>query len=145
MNVRWLAAVLVAMTVGSVASAQDAPKGEAGIKGKWTAKVGPNQDIPIVVDFQDGGKVEISVEAGDGQTIAISGKYKTDEAKSPKTIDFLDFMSPDGESTPDNLGIYEIKDGKLRVCTGGPGNERPTEFLPGEEGGRGTVEFTRVK
>ncbi len=122
----------------------DAKSDIAKIKGKWTAKVGPNEDTPVTVEFKDK-EVVVTVEAGDGNEIMINGEYKLDEKATPKRIDLTKFQSPEGETSPDNLGIYELKDDELKICTGGPGAERPTEFSPHEEGGKGTIVLKRVK
>jgi len=43
------------------------------------------------------------------------------------------FRSANGDDLPENLGLYEFVDADtLRVCSGGPGNARPTEFKGGE-------------
>jgi uncharacterized protein (TIGR03067 family) len=53
---------------------------------------------------------------GDGELFIL------DETSNPKRIDF------DDGHTPRILGIYKLEDNRLTVCTGGPGEARPTEF-----------------
>jgi uncharacterized protein (TIGR03067 family) len=136
--------LLTAALVLLIPAAAPAADDKADIQGKWTAKVGPNEDVPIVVEFKDKA-ILVTVMADDNQEIKFEGEYKLDDAKNPKQIDLVNFTSPEGERTEDNLGIYELKGDELRICTGGPGQARPTEFLPHEEGGRGTVTLRREK
>ena len=141
--------VVVLGVVSAVARADDPKPASAKtdiekFKGKWTGKVGPNQDIPITVEFREK-EVVVSVDAGDGNQVNITGEFKLDEKASPKRIDFVKFQSPEGEAMPDNLGIYELKEDELKVCTGGPGMERPTEFVAMQDGGHGTIVLTRLK
>lgn len=135
---------LLAVAVG----AQDAKQADkadlAKIKGKWSAKVGPNADVPITIEFTDK-QINVTIDAGDGNETVISGEFKIDESKSPKAIDLTGFQSGDGEKMEDNLGIYEINGDEMKICTGGPGQPRPSEFIPMEDNGRGTVVLKRLK
>jgi uncharacterized protein (TIGR03067 family) len=143
MKMRWIISALV--LAASAAPALVRADGDVDkLKGKWSAKVGPDMDVPITIEFKDR-TLEIVVTTGDGQDLMIKGEYKIDETAKPKSIDFLKFTSQDGASVDDNKGIYELTSDTLKICTGGPGNSRPTEFFPAEEGGRGTITFKRVK
>ncbi len=133
----------VVLLGASVATADDAGK----LKGKWNAKVGPNEDIEIVIEFKEKAVV-VTVPDGNGGEIQIDGEYVLDEKATPHKIDFVKFSSPDGQATEDNLGIYEIneKGDEVKICTGGPGNDRPTEFITASDGGgRGTIVLKRLK
>ena len=142
MKMRWMICVLTVALVPALGAAR--PDGDAAkLKGKWSAKVGPNQDIPITIEFKDKA-IEIAVNV-EGQQLTIKGDYKLDEQSKPKGIDFLNFKSDDGNALEDNKGIYDVSGDDLKICTGGPGNSRPTEFFPQEEGGRGTITLKRVK
>jgi len=116
----------------------------AKLKGKWSAKVGPNQDIPLIIEFKEKA-IEVQVMTGDGQDITLKGEFKINDTAKPKSIDLLNLTAGDGNSLGDNKGIYEISGDTLKICTGGPNNDRPTEFFPAEDGGRGTLTFSRVK
>jgi uncharacterized protein (TIGR03067 family) len=70
---------------------------------------------------------------------------KIDEKAKPKTWDWTKFSGPDGQEVPDNPAIYDIDGDSLKICSGGPGNARPTEFKAGEEGPPNLVTLTRLK
>ena len=115
----------------------------AKLQGKWTAKVGPENNIPLVMEIKDK-KLSILVTIPDEGDIKIEGQISIDEKKAPKEIDWVKFTSPNGDDVPDNKGIYEIKGDEWKVCNGGPGNDRPKEFKDEGEQQR-VVTFTRVK
>lgn len=149
-----LPAVVIALALTSSAWAapvddkKDAPalKGDlAKFQGAWTAKVGPNNDVDIVVKF-DGKAVNLKVTTPEGQDIELKGEFALDDAAKPhKTITWTKFTSPTGEDVPDNLGIYSVEDDDtVKTCSGGPGNARPTGFKPGE-GGQQTILLKREK
>lgn len=128
-----LIVALVAMS--SQAAADDAAlKGDlAKLQGKWTAQGGPEKNIPIVVTFK-GHDVSYQVTLKDGTEVNLKGEFKLDEAAKPhKTIDWVKFTGPDGQDVPQNLGIYSFEGDDFKVCNGGPGNERPTEFKEGTD------------
>lgn len=145
---RLFAAIILTATT-SVTFAQDAKKDDAlkgdmaKIQGKWTAMVGPNKDIPLTVEFK-GSEANIVVTLN-GEDRTIKGEFKLDETKSPKQWDWTKFEGPDGQKVDDNLAIYKFEGEKLIVSSGGPGNDRPTEFKAGEGGPPNVVELTKVK
>lgn len=114
-------------------AAADAPKGDlAKFQGKWSAMVGPDKNIPLVVVFK-GNTASLKLTV-DGEERAFEGEIKLDEnAKPHKTIDWVKFKRPNGEDAPENLGIYAFDGKDLKICNGGPGNERPTEFKAGDD------------
>ncbi len=146
---RQLFAAIVIAATASVASAQEKPKADAPkddlakLQGKWSATVGPNKDIPIVFEIKDRTVTLIVTIEGEDRT--ITGELKIDETKSPKHLDWLKFTTPDGQELDDNLAIYKIDGDELTTCSGGPGNERPTEFKEGEGGPPNLTVLKRVK
>ena len=64
----------------------------------------------------------------------LTGRIKLDETKLPKELDFFEFNRPDGQPAEDNLALYELDADTLRICAGGPGNERPEKFEAGKDG-----------
>ena len=130
-------AVLALLAVPAFADEKDKPaKGDlAKFQGTWTTKAGANQEVAVVLSFKEN-TTHVKFTTGDGQTFEIDGEIKlNDSARPHKTIDWVKFKTPQGDDAPDNLGIYEFTDDDtLKVCNGGPSNERPTEFKAGENG-----------
>ena len=105
--------------------------------------VGPDKNIPIVVEFKDNvANILVTAQEGD---LKIKGEIKLDQTKTPKEWDWTKFETPDGRDVKDNLAIYKLDGDKLTMCSGGPGNPRPTEFKDGDGGEPSVIEFTRVK
>ena len=140
-----LALTLAPAAFLAVAADDPTPTGDlAKLQGKWTTKVGPDRDIPVVFDIK-GKKVVIDGEFN-GQAFSLEGELKLDEKATPnKTIDWTKFTGPNGDDIPDNKGIYRIEGDKVTICSGGPGNDRPTEFKAGDEGGPTLSTLTKVK
>ena len=121
------------------------PKGDlAKLQGTWTAKAGPEKNIPISITIK-GSAVSLKVTAPTGDDYTSDGEVKIDEAAKPyKTIDWSKFTGPNGDAIPENLGLYEFVDADtLRVCSGGPGKERPTEFKAGDGGAPSLLTLNR--
>ena len=123
----------------------DPPKGDlAKIQGKWKGMVGDEKNIPVTAVFKDNTvTVHVTIQE---RELDLKGEIKLDETKSPKTWDWTKFKGPNGDEPEDNLAIYKFDgEDKIILCSGGPGNERPTKFEAGENGPPNLVEFTRVK
>ncbi len=125
----------------------DAPKGDlAKFQGKWTTKFGRDREISLAIEIKNE-KVTLSGTAPNGQEFEMKGEVKVnDQAKPHKTLDWVKFTGPEGNDVPDNLAIYELQDADtIKVCGGGPGNERPTEFKDGEGGTPHVLTLKRSK
>ena len=146
---RQALAALILAAAASATYAQDAKKDDAlkgdlgKIQGKWSAMIGPNKDIPLTVEFK--GNAAIIAVTISGEEKTLKAEIKLDESKSPKLWDWTKFEGPDGQKIEDNLGIYKLDGDKLTLCSGGPGNDRPTEFKAGDNSPPNLVELTRVK
>jgi RNA polymerase sigma factor (sigma-70 family) len=84
---------------------------------------------------------EVTATDPDGGTDKLS--IRLDPGKSPKEIDLVALGGPNKGQTA--AGIYQLDDGKLRIClrdSGGPGG-RPKEFVSGP--GQGLITFERAK
>jgi uncharacterized protein (TIGR03067 family) len=124
-----------------------APKGDlAKLQGTWTGKIGPGpeKNIPLTMTVKDK-KVSFTFTTPDGEERELKGEFLLDESAKPhKSIDWVKFARPDGEAAPTNFGIYAFEgNDTLKVCNGGPGNERPTEFKAGEGGPPNLFVLTR--
>ena len=133
----------------ALAAADDkaAAKGDlAKLQGKWTTQIGPEKEINLTVTFADH-KVTASGARPQGDKFEVRGEVRLDEnAKPRKTIDWVKFVDPDGNTIADNLGIYEFTDADtVRICNGGPGKDRPTEFKAGEDAAPSLIVLKRDK
>jgi uncharacterized protein (TIGR03067 family) len=128
------AALLGAVGVAGVRADEPAPKGDlATLQGQWTATFGP-QNIVVVVTIK-GTAATLTFTLPDGQSRESKGAIRVDEnAKPIKTLDWVNFTTRSGEPAPPNLGIYKLSGDSVTICSGGPGNDRPTEFKAGEGG-----------
>jgi uncharacterized protein (TIGR03067 family) len=128
MKANFLLVAAVAALLVAAGQNDDAVKREVkALQGKWVA---------------DDGKGTLTFE-GDKFTIdptkggTIKGTFKVDPTKKPKTIDFTITGGDKKFDGKTSLGIYELKDGKLKWCGGEPGKEdRPTEFNAEVDGKR---------
>jgi uncharacterized protein (TIGR03067 family) len=140
-----LIAVLGPLLVAAADAAE--PKGDlAKFQGKWKTMVGPEKNFPIALLIK-GTTVTVSGSTPDGQDFEVKGEIKLDDAAKPfKTIDWVKFAGPEGNDLPENKGIYELVDGDtIKVCNGGPGKDRPTEFKDGEAGSPDVTLLKREK
>lgn len=135
-----LVASALTLTAAPLHAADDAkaaaPKGDlARFQGKWTSKFGPNQDLNVAFNIEDK-NVTLKVTLPDGQEFEVKGELVVDgDTKPHKTLTWTKFTNGQGEDIADNLGIYTLEDADtIKICSGGPGKDRPTEFK-NEEGG----------
>ena len=146
---RMLAALIsAALLASSPILADDKPlEGDlAKMQGKWTGKAGPEKNFEIKIEIK-GKAVTVFFTPPDGDEIQIKGELKVDEkAKPHKTMDWTKFKNPvNGDEMPDNFALYEIKDDEFKVCSGGPGNDRPAKFEDGDDGMPSLIVFKKVK
>lgn len=132
-----------------IAAADDAPKGDLGkFQGKWKTMVGPEKNFAVSIVIQ-GNSVTVSGTIPNGEEFEVKGELKLNETAKPfKTVDWIKFAGPDGNDAPENKGIYEFVDADtIKLCNGGPGNDRPAEFKDGEGegGGRDMILLKREK
>ncbi len=138
------AALSFALSIVAPAPAADEPKGDlARLQGSWKGKVGPGKDIPVTVTIK-GNAVELVIPRPDGDEARVKGEIKLDEKASPKTLDWVNFVAPNGDDLPANLGLYKFEGETWVVCSGGPGKERPSKFEAGEGGPPNLTTWTRV-
>jgi uncharacterized protein (TIGR03067 family) len=139
------AASLIIVWCLSPTLADDPTKGDlAKVQGKWKGMVGREKNIPLVIEVK-GNAATLTATRPEGDDFVLNGEVKLDDQAKPKKWDWMKFTGPGGQEAPDNLGIYELEGDTLKICNGGPGNERPTEFKAGENGPPNLLTLTRVK
>jgi uncharacterized protein (TIGR03067 family) len=149
MNVLRPVAVAIILAFVAPAGADDksaAPTGDlAKFQGKWKTKMGRDKQIDVAITIKDK-SVTANGTGQDGQSFEIKGEIKLDEnAKPHKTVDWVKFTRPNGDDMPDNLGIYTFEgEDSIKICNGGPGKDRPTEFKADDEG-HGLIVLKRDK
>ena len=131
--------------VFSTSAFADEPKGDlAKVQGTWTAKIGPEKNIPITLTIKDD-KTELKLTGPGGVEVKLTATIKIDEKASPKSYDLSNLTAPDGNELPDIKAIYKLDGDTWTTCSGGPGNDRPTKFEAGDEGPPNLTVWTRVK
>jgi uncharacterized protein (TIGR03067 family) len=143
--------LLVACMVPALAWSDEATdKDLKALQGKWkvVAQEVEGKKTPDDVIKQGGAyvfkgtKVEISGPSEDAETTDFS----IDASKTPKQFDLVIPSGPQkGEKM---IGIYDIKEGRLRIClrkAGATGKGRPKEFKTEPDSESGLVTLERVK
>jgi uncharacterized protein (TIGR03067 family) len=139
-----LSAVFVLATTGIALADDKAPAGDlAKLQGKWKGTIGQGE-LEVTVEIKDT-TVTASYVSGQGENVSLKGKLKVDDKAQPKTVDWVEFKRDNGDEMPDNLAIYELSGDEWKICNGGPGNPRPTEFKNGDDGQPSLITLKRVK
>ena len=107
----------------------DLGKLQGGWEGEFQA--GGNA-IPMVMEI-DGSDVVIKITSPDGDEVEFEGDLKLDESKNPKTLDFFDFVSPNGDSVGESKALYMLDGDTLTIDSGGPDGPRPSKIDAGSE------------
>jgi uncharacterized protein (TIGR03067 family) len=142
MGNRILVTALVCVIVTLQARAEDKPKEDAkAIQGDWAWDPAEKQSDARPVVLLDriaikGDKLTFHYRLGD-QVSKSETKFKLDPKATPKRIDFT--PTEGGNKGKTYLGLYELKDGQLKICYRGPGSSRPKSFKDKADGTDGTV------
>ncbi len=110
--------------------AQVAPGDGALLQGswEWDPAVPPPEAIPQVLVERvvvKGDTLTFHYRLGDQRSTHVT-RFTLDEKGSPKRIDFTPVGGANAGRT--YFGLYDVKDGKLRLCYRGPGSTRPKDF-----------------
>jgi uncharacterized protein (TIGR03067 family) len=125
MRVRWtVLAVLAVAVFPGWAPADDAPK---EMKYKFVSitvdgKKTPRKDLEDMVLIVKGNKGILKK----GDKVISEATAKMDQSQDPWTIDIK--ITKGKEKGKTFKGIMKEKDGKMTVCWGAPGKDRPTKF-----------------
>jgi uncharacterized protein (TIGR03067 family) len=122
-----LAGVVCALFAIGARAQEQGKTDEEKIQGTWSFVSVEKGGIDVNDDFVKDAKVTITV---DRVKIAAGGKdmeagYKLDASKKPK---HMDIVISDGGKELVLKGIYALDGDELKVCFGGPADNRPTEF-----------------
>ena len=117
----------------------------AKFQGVWLTRAGANDEVVVTMTVKVNAYTA-TWDSGDGTKVVLKGEVRVNDQATPtKTVDFFNNQRNDGDDARDNLGIYEVDGDKIKVCLGGAGNERPTEFKKGEGGSPLLLIFTKKK
>jgi uncharacterized protein (TIGR03067 family) len=113
----------------ALAASGAADKKEEKLEGTWVVVSGeeggkkvPDEDVKGGLLTFAGGKMTGSI----GKKVRNVFKYKVDEKKSPREVDFEGLEGSDkGKKQP---GIYRFEGRQLQLCVSAGGKGRPTEF-----------------
>jgi uncharacterized protein (TIGR03067 family) len=138
--------VRILMVVGALLSlAADGPQDKAAnadlamLKGGWRLVSAENDGekasanaVKLISISIDGNK--LTIYHANAKEIPTPIPFTIDSAKKPKAFD----QQP--AAGQNILGIFELEDDTLRICTAAPGKARPTEFSAKQ----GTQQWLRV-
>src|SRR5262245_55088075 len=116
------------------------------LQGSWsvTSVVRNQNELPaerlkdVQAVFRDG-----RFEFKQGDKMLTEGKFRLDPAKTAPAIDLVT-TDADGKKQT-TLAIYELTEGRLRICGAQPGEARPSEFSASDGSGHTLTTFERVK
>ncbi len=126
--------ILIVCALGlwlAVARADEPKDDKIAIQGTWELTARGKPAIPDIVCERivfKGDKLTFHYKL-DGKRFTTECTFKLDPTAKPKRIDFT-FSPTDGDDDKGKpyLGIYELKDGKLRLNYRGPTSTRPKDF-----------------
>jgi uncharacterized protein (TIGR03067 family) len=142
MMLRPIAVVGTALLAALSAFSDDKPRADLSLlQGKWNWDPAAKQSdaLPQIL-------LERVVIKGnsltfhkifDGKRFTTSAEITLYPGTTPKRIDFTPKQG--GNKGKTYFGLYEISDGKLRVCYRGPGSTRPKNFDDKKDGNDLTV------
>ncbi|HEV3444285.1 MAG TPA: TIGR03067 domain-containing protein [Gemmataceae bacterium] len=127
----FVVGVALCLTGPNPAKEDQAKKDTEQMQSTWKAVSGEQDGKEFPEDGLKQGNMKMTFK-GERYTFEMTGnqeegKVKLHADKKPKAIDFMIESGDDKGKT--QLGIYEIEDGKFKLCVAKAGEtERPTEF-----------------
>ncbi len=143
MKLRLMGLIVVSLSL----AADDTKKADEAakqIEGAWQGVSleqdgNKNDDADNITVEIKGGKYEVKM----GDETTGKGKLKLDPAKKPHAMDIM--VEEGANSGQTQLGIYEVKDGMLKICFAQADKPRPTEFSAKEGSSNTLVVLKRRK
>lgn len=137
---RSLAAVLLLTCVAGLA--QDKSKNDSQLlQGSWdwdpAAKQSDAKPVVLPEHVVIKGDMVTFHYSMNGKPSTSTSRFNLDPNTSPKFFDFTPFGGANKGKT--YHGLYELQDGRLRICYRGPGANRPKDFNDKAAGNDGTV------
>ena len=139
------AAALIAVVGVDVRAGTPNPSSDLGrLQGRWEAKAGKRVEFQVVLEIE-GNQATATITPKVGPTVRATGEIKLDEGVSPRSIDWVNFATRDGQDLPPMLAIYRVDGDKFTLKNGGFNDSRPESFEGLGEGiWTQTVEFRRA-
>ena len=126
--------LICGVLIGTASAADPTPAGDLGrMQGRWEASVGKRRDFSVILEVK-GSEVAATISPKVGPKLKASGALQLDEAAKPRSLDWVDFATPDGVEVPRILSIYRLEGDRLILRSGGFNDVRPRSFEPGGEG-----------
>ncbi len=126
--------LIFGMLIVSVSAADPTPAGDLGrMQGRWETSVGKRHDFSVILDVK-GSDVAATISPKVGPKLKAIGAMQLDEAATPRSLDWVDFSTPDGVEVPRILSIYRLEGDRLILRSGGFNDARPRSFEAGGEG-----------
>ncbi len=131
MSICVIAVLAVVSLCGIAGTAQDKLKDDAQrIQGSWDwdpAEEQSDAQPQVILErvVVKGAKLTFHYRLDDQRSTSTT-EFTLDPKTAPKQIDFTPTEGANKSKT--YLGLYEIDDGRLKMCYRGPGSTRPKDF-----------------
>jgi len=127
----FLSVSTFALLCGSLGIAEDKPKDDVKLlKGSWDWDPAEKQNdaIPqVLTEKLDFTEEKMTFHYNfNGKKFTTECNFQLNKDESPKQINFINTEGGDKENP--YQGLYEFKNGQLKICYRGPGATRPKNF-----------------
>jgi uncharacterized protein (TIGR03067 family) len=140
MKTRMLVAVAVALLLAADETKNDAAKKDLeAIQGSWVGVSGEEDGKAVP---EGAAKAMELIIKGDKYTFKVNGEemeqgtLHLDPAQKPKALDLK--ITKGDDKGKSQKGLYQIEDGKLKICVSAPEKDRPKE-LSGKAGNKANL------
>jgi uncharacterized protein (TIGR03067 family) len=130
-----MTALAISAQLLSLVAAMSAPiEGKTDLdrlQGRWETRVGARKEIAVVFEIK-GCTVSATIAPALGLKIKARGDVILNESTTPKSLDWVNFKTADGQMVPDLQAIYQLDGDRLTIRSGGFNDERPATFESGD-------------